>query len=72
MTDTNTAGTTQPKKKKRNKRRVSWRHYAEARGVSVWTLDRWAAAGIIPTPGYIRKRKYIDPETEPRRDADAA
>jgi predicted site-specific integrase-resolvase len=31
---------------------------AAIRGVSSKTLDRWAAAGLIPAPRVINKRKY--------------
>jgi len=62
----------QPTKKKREKRRKSWRAYAEQRGVSTRTLDRWVVTGRLPPPEYINGRKYIDPDTEPRQDADAA
>ena len=58
-----------PKNKKRNKRREAWKRYAERRGVSTRTLDRWVLAGIIPPPDVINGRKYIDPDTEPRSDA---
>jgi predicted site-specific integrase-resolvase len=48
--------------------RESHRRYAERQGVSTRTLDRWVVAGILPEPERIRKRKYWDPNTEPRRD----
>jgi hypothetical protein len=58
-----------PKKLRRSKRRESWRQYAQRRGVSTRTLDRWVVDGILPAPDYINGRKYIDPDTEPRTDA---
>ena len=48
--------------------RESHRRFAERRGVSTKTLDRWVEAGILPEPERIRKRKYWDPNTEPRHD----
>lgn len=57
------------KRKNKNKRREAWKKYAERRGVSTRTLDRWVEAGIIPPPDVINGRKYIDPDTEPRSDA---
>jgi DNA-binding transcriptional MerR regulator len=52
------------------KQRESYRRYAERRGVTTKTLDRWVDAGILPEPDRINKRKYFDPNTEPRRDRD--
>lgn len=37
---------------------VSHSQAARMRGVSGRTLDRWAAAGIIPAPTKINERKY--------------
>jgi len=71
MTTIDTATASQPKTKKKQKKREAWRRYAERRGVSTRTLDRWVAAGILPAPEYINKRKYIDPDIEPRQDIDA-
>ena len=73
MTNIDPATASQPKTKTKKKlqKREAWRRYAERRGVSTRTLDRWAAAGIIPSPEYVRGRKYIDPEVAPRQD-DAA
>jgi hypothetical protein len=61
----------QPKKTKTKKvqKRETWRRYAERHGVSTRTLDRWVENGIIPAPEYIRERKYINPDIEPRQDA---
>jgi hypothetical protein len=50
------------------KERVAWPRLAERRGVSVRTLDRWVALGIIPEPEYIRGRKYADPNVKPKLD----
>lgn len=62
-----------PKSKKREKRLESNRAFAERLGVSPRTIDRWVKAGILPQPtARIRTRKYWDPGTQPRRDADAA
>ena len=71
MSDTNTTPEAQAGHQ-REKRREPWRRYAERRGVSVRTLDRWVAKGILAPPEYIRGRKYADPNAEPRHDADAA
>lgn len=38
---------------------------AHIRGVSTRTLDRWVAAGLLPRPEIINKRKY-----HKRRDID--
>jgi hypothetical protein len=73
MTDISAAtDAARPKTKtKREKKRVAWNAYAAQRGISPRTLDRWAAAGIVPKPEYINRRKYIDPDVEPKHD-DAA
>jgi hypothetical protein len=68
MTSIDTATAPQPKKTKKQKERVAWRRYAELKGVSTRTLDRWVVEGIIPAPEYIRERKYINPDIEPRQD----
>jgi len=68
MTNIETMRTTN-KPPKYPKHRESWRQYAERRGVSTRTLDRWVAAGILPEPDRINGRKYIDPKIEPRADA---
>ena len=68
MTILDAASQSKPAKRK-NKRRETWKKYAERRGVSTRTLDRWVLAGIIPPPDVINGRKYIDPDTEPRSDA---
>lgn len=57
------------KKQRHGRRRETWRKYAERHDVSTRTLDRWAAEGIIPPPIVVRKRKYADPDVEPRSDA---
>jgi len=74
MATIDTAAASQPKKTKTKKvqQREPWRRYAERRGVSTRTLDRWVENGIIPAPEYVRGRKYINPDTEPRQDIDAA
>lgn len=46
--------------------------FAARLGVSPRTVDRWTEDGILPRPIIINKRKYWDPATEPRRDADVA
>jgi hypothetical protein len=46
----------------------AWRKYAERHDVSTRTLDRWVEDGVLPEPKRIRNRKYMDPNTEPRRD----
>ena len=56
-------------KRKRAKRRAPWRKIAEKHGISTKTLDRWAAAGIVDPPEKINKRKYGDPDAEPRLDS---
>lgn len=58
--------------KKREKRLESHRAFAERHGVSPRTIDRWTRAGLLPKPVRINKRKYWNPSTQPRRDADAA
>jgi len=70
MTNIDTTATSPPKKTKTKKmhKREAWPRYAERRGVSCRTLDRWAANGIIPAPEYINRRKYINPDVEPRQD----
>ena len=50
------------------RRREPWTKHAERFGISVRTLDRWVAQGIIPAPERIRGRKYGDPDTKPRID----
>jgi len=55
-------------KRKRSKRRAPWRKVAERFGISVKTLDRWARRGIVDPPVKINKRKYGDPDAEPRLD----
>jgi hypothetical protein len=40
--------------------------------VSIKTLDRWAAAGIISQPTKIRNRKYWDADEKPRVDGEVA
>jgi len=74
MTNIDTAEPRPPKKraKRRSKRRESWREKAKRHGVSTRTLDRWVVQGIIAPPDYVNRRKYGDPDEEPRRDADAA
>lgn len=62
--------TSRKKKKQRHgRRRETWRKYAERHDVSTRTLDRWVEEGIIPPPIKVRKRKYADPDIEPRSDA---
>ena len=39
-------------------RRVSHGQAAKMRGISGRTLDRWVAAGIVPKPEIVNKRKY--------------
>lgn len=46
----------------------AWRKYAERHDVSTRTLDRWVEDGVLPPPERIRNRKYMDPNTAPRRD----
>ena len=58
--------------KKREKRLESHRAFAERHGVSPRTIDRWATAGLLPKPTRINKRKYWNPNTQPRRDVDMA
>jgi hypothetical protein len=59
----------QPKKRhKRSKRRKSWPQLAQQYGISVRTLDRWSAAGIVASAEYINGRKYGDPDQAPRLD----
>jgi hypothetical protein len=53
----------------REQRRESWPAHARRHGVSVRTLDRWVAQGILEPPERIRGRKYANPESQPRRDA---
>jgi DNA-binding transcriptional MerR regulator len=53
-------------------RKLSHRRFAERRGVSTKTLDRWVVLGILPPPERINGRKYWNEETEPRRDGEAA
>jgi DNA-binding transcriptional MerR regulator len=50
------------------KKREPWRKYAERRGVSTRTLDRWVEDGILDPPEKINGRKYTSPDAEPRRD----
>jgi hypothetical protein len=64
--------TSAPKPNKRGRRRESHSVFAERLGVSPRTVDRWIEQGILPQPDYVRGRKYWDPATKPRRDADAA
>jgi DNA-binding transcriptional MerR regulator len=52
-------------------RREPARKYAERRGVTVKTLDRWVKAGILQPPERIKNRKYFNPDAEPRRDDDS-
>jgi hypothetical protein len=58
------------KRKNKNKRQEAWKDYADRRGVTIRTLNRWLDLGIIPESEVtrIRGRKYIDPEFEPRSD----
>ena len=49
-----------------------WRTYAEKKGVSTKTLDRWVEAGILQPPKIIRGRKYQNRNVEPRRDGGEA
>lgn len=53
------------------KKLEAWRKYAERRGVSTRTLDRWVEDGILPEPERINGRKYLLSDTEPRLDTDA-
>jgi predicted site-specific integrase-resolvase len=48
------------------------RRYAERRGVSTRTLDRWTDAGILPAPVRINGRKYWPTDVEPRHDGEPA
>jgi hypothetical protein len=69
MTETTTENRSSPNpSKRRKKRRIAWRKYAERKGVSTRTLDRWALRGIIPRPDRINGRKYLPEDTEPRLD----
>jgi predicted site-specific integrase-resolvase len=47
-----------------------FRKFAERKGVSTKTLERWTAAGILPEPIRIRGRKYFPADVEPRHDDD--
>jgi DNA-binding transcriptional MerR regulator len=44
------------------------RKKAERHGVTVRTLDRWVAEGVIDPPVRIHNRKYYDEGSEPRLD----
>jgi hypothetical protein len=46
----------------------TWRAYAERHDVTTRTLDRWVEDGVLPPPTRINGRKYINSNTEPRRD----
>ena len=61
-----------PQRKKRVKQLESHRAFAERLGVSTRTIDRWIRDGLLPRPIRINKRKYWNPSTTPRHDADAA
>jgi len=54
------------------KKLEAWRKYAERRGVSTRTLDRWVEDGILPEPERINGRKYLPSDTEPRLDSEQA
>src|SRR5262249_31591914 len=47
-----------------------WSKKALRHGVSVKTLSRWQARGIIDPPVVINKRRYSDASEEPRRDTE--
>ena len=59
-------------KKAETKGKLSARRLAEKNDVSMKTIDRWEALGIIPRGKRIRGRRYWDEDTEPLTDAPAA
>lgn len=58
--------------KKQKRGFLSSVNLAEKFDVTVRTIDRWEAAGIIPRAKRINKRRYWDEDTEPRVDDAAA
>ena len=54
------------------RRLIPHRQYAEQKGVSTKTIDRWVADGILAKPVRINNRKYHEEGSEPRRDREAA
>jgi predicted site-specific integrase-resolvase len=48
-------------------RKVTHRRKAEQQGVTVRTLDRWIAAGIIERPDQVNGRNYHREDSEPQR-----
>jgi predicted site-specific integrase-resolvase len=47
---------------------LPYARYAERKGVTTKTLDRWVAKGILPPPKRVNNRKYLDENIQPRQD----
>jgi DNA-binding transcriptional MerR regulator len=57
-------------KEQRSKRRLSTRAMCERYGVVDRTIDRWSAAGILPPPLVINRRRYWDEDELEQRERD--